>query len=125
MTRRFPHSCCAFLFITRIFIVFFILLVSHHIDSDHDRQDENIILTGFDIHTVGIRQAEPFLRDFGDLVSALLDLILIVKDVALHIQVGTTFDYHIPFVTQWGDQRLLDYGHLFALRVFDFHRFFD
>ncbi len=87
----------------------------HHIDGDRDGQDENIILTGIDLHAVGIRQAEPFLRDFGDFVPTLFDRIFMVEKIALHIQVGTTFDFDIPFVAQRGDERLLDHGHLFAM----------
>jgi len=50
----------------------------HHVDSDRDRQDENVILTGIDLHAVGVRQPESFLGDFSDLVPALLDGIFMV-----------------------------------------------
>ena len=49
----------------------------------------------------------------------------IVKDDALYIQIEATLDLDILFVSQWGDERLLDYGHLFTARVFDFHRLLD
>ena len=49
----------------------------------------------------------------------------IVKDVSLYIQIETVLDLDILFVSQWGDERLLDHGHLFAIWVFDFHCLLD
>ena len=57
------YSGCVLL-LSFIFIVFLpniVIIVSHHIDGNRYRQDENVILAGVDLYAIGIRQAEPFL----------------------------------------------------------------
>jgi hypothetical protein len=48
-----------------------------------------------------------------------------VEDAALDIEVVPVFDIHRPAVAQRGNQRLLDYRQIFALRVLDNHRVAD
>ena len=45
------------------------------------------VLPGVDLDAVGVPQPEPLLGDLGDLVAVLVDLVLVVDDVALHLQV--------------------------------------
>jgi hypothetical protein len=48
-----------------------LLIVSHLVDTYGDRQDEDIILPGLDLHTVGIAQPEPLLGKLSHLIPAL------------------------------------------------------
>ena len=59
----------------------------HLVDRDRDRQDQDVVLALLDLYTVGIRDAEPLLRDLGDLVAALADAVLVIEDVALNLEI--------------------------------------
>jgi len=59
----------------------------HHINGDGNCQDDDIILTGFDLHTIGIGQPEPALGDLSDLAAAIADSVLVVQDIAFHLQI--------------------------------------
>ena len=61
--------------------------MGHLIDAHRHRQDQHIILTRIDRNTVAVAQAEPLLGDFRHLVAAFADGVLVIQDVALHIQV--------------------------------------
>lgn len=39
--------------------------MSHLVNTDRHRQNHDVILAGFDFHTVSIQQAEPFLGYLG------------------------------------------------------------
>jgi hypothetical protein len=65
----------------------FVARVSHDVDGDCCCEDQDIVLAGIDLHTIGVAQPEPLLRDLGDPVAALLDAIVVVEDVALHLEV--------------------------------------
>jgi len=47
--------------------------MSHHIKGDGNCQDDDIVLTGFDLHTIGIGQPEPALGYLSDLAAAVAD----------------------------------------------------
>jgi hypothetical protein len=74
---------------------------------------------------VGIGQAEPFPGDLGDLFAPLFDRVFKVKDIALHIEVGSVLDLDGPAVAQRGDERFFDDSHLPAVRSSDRHRIAD
>jgi hypothetical protein len=93
----------------------------HHIDGYRDSQDDNIVLTGFDQNTIGVGQPEPAFGHLGDLIIALADGVLVVEDIALHLQIRAVAHLDRPAIAQWGDQRLLDRGKGFAFGTFDGH----
>jgi hypothetical protein len=62
--------------------------MSHLVDSGGDRQDEDIILSGLDLHAVGVAHAKPLLGNLGHLIATLADGVLVVENIALHLQVG-------------------------------------
>ena len=64
----------------------------HLVDADRHCQDDDIILTGLDLNAVGIANAEPFLRDFGNLVTAFTDAVFVIEDIAFDFQVGAVLD---------------------------------
>jgi hypothetical protein len=63
-------------------------LMSHLVDARGDRQDEDIVLPGLDLHTVGITHPEPLLGNLGHLSPALTDGVFMIENIALHLQVG-------------------------------------
>ena len=71
-------------------------LVGHLVDAHRERQDEDIVLPGLDLHPIGIAHPEPFLGNLGNLISALADSVLMVENIALHFQVGATSDPDRP-----------------------------
>ncbi len=67
-------------------------VMSHLIDTNRHRQDHGIILAGLDLHAVGIPNPEPFLGDLSNPIAPFTDGVLVVQDVAFHIQVlGSLF----------------------------------
>ena len=38
----------------------------HHINGNRHCQNENVILPGVNLHAIGIRKLEPFLRHLGE-----------------------------------------------------------
>ena len=99
--------------------------MSHLVDARGDRQDEDIVLPGLDLHTVGITHPEPLLGNLGHLIPALTDGVFMVENIALHLQVGPTFDLDCPALTQGCDQSLLDHGYLIPTGALDFHAILD
>ena len=91
----------------------------HHIDGDRHRQDENVILPIDNLHAISIRESKPLLRNLSDLFSILRELIFMVKNITLHVQVGSILDIDRPAVSQRSDECLLDRGDLVAVCVFD------
>ena len=53
-------------------------LVGHLVDAHRYRQEDNIILSGVDCHTVTIAQTEPFFGYFRYLIATLTDCVLVV-----------------------------------------------
>ncbi len=64
----------------------------HLVDAHRYRQDDDIVLTGIDGHAVAVAHAEPFLRHLGHLVAALANGVLVIQDVAFHLQVWAVLD---------------------------------
>ena len=108
-----------------ILVLFIFLIVSHHVHCDRDGKDENIVLPILDLHSIGVGQAEPLLRNFSNLGPSLLHRILMVKDISLHIEIGSVMDLHIPLIPEGSDERLLDRGNVLAVRILDHHRILD
>src|SRR5205814_1039298 len=100
-------------------------LAGHLVDAHGDRQDEDIVLSGLDLHTVGIAHPEPLLGNLSHLLPALTDRVLMVENIALHFQVGPAFDLDRPAFAHGCDQGLLDYGHVISSRALDFHAVLD
>src|SRR3954464_211028 len=69
-----------------------VTLVRHLVDADGHREDERIILPRIDLHAVCIPDAEPFLRDLGDVTYA----VFVIEDVALHVEVRPIVHIHGP-----------------------------
>ena len=51
-----------------------------------------VVLARLDLNAVGVAYTEPATRDFGHLVPATLDLVLVVDNVALRLHVVAAFD---------------------------------
>ncbi len=64
----------------------------HHVDRNCHSQNENIVLPFANLHAIGIREAEPFLGHFCDLIAPFIDRIFMVKDITLNIQIGSASD---------------------------------
>src|SRR3954468_16888290 len=74
-------------------------VVGHRVDGDGDSEDQRgIDLLAENVDAVGIAHPEPFLRDFGDLVAVLLDLVLVVDDVAVRLDVRRAVDVDLELV---------------------------
>src|SRR4051812_17934525 len=99
--------------------------VGHAVDDGGDGQDESGILPLLDLDPVGVGDAEPLLRDLGDLVTVALDLVLVVDDVALHLEVLTVLDLDVEPLPQRRDQRLLHGCDRATAAVLDLHRVAD
>src|SRR5271169_4029075 len=80
---------------------------------------------GGDLDTVGVSDPEPLLRYLCRFGAAVLDRVLVVEDVALHLEVRTIGHLHGPAVAQRRDQSLLDRGDPVPVPVFDLHRVAD
>ena len=99
--------------------------MSHCIHGDDSGQDQDVMLIVCDLYTVSVCDAEPFLGHFCDPLPSLADRIFMIQDIALNIQIRTVPDFHIPAITQRGNQGLSDYCHLLPFSIFDFHRILD
>src|SRR5437016_3916107 len=67
--------------------------MGHLVDARSERQDEDLVLPWFDLHPVGIAHPEPFLGNLGHLLPALADGVLVVENIALHLQVGPALSW--------------------------------
>ena len=97
----------------------------HHVDSHGNSQYHNVILTWFNLDAVGVGQAEPLFGNFGDFASAFADGVLVIQNVALHLQIWAVSNFHYPTVAQRRDQRLLDDGQALVVWPLNRHRIFD
>ena len=95
--------------------------VRHGVHGHRHRQHERQVLLRGDLDAVGVADPEPLLRDLGDLASVVLDLVLVVHDVALHLPFLIARQVHLPPLPQRGDEGLVDQGHAFALGILDGH----
>jgi hypothetical protein len=59
----------------------------HLVNAHDDGQKQSVVLPCLDLDAVGVAHPEPPTRDFGDLISATLDLVLMVDDIALGLHV--------------------------------------
>src|SRR3954451_17395459 len=97
----------------------------HLVDHRGDGEDQDLVLAGLDLDAVGVRHAEPPLGHLSDGAAVRLDLVLVVEEVALHVQVGPARDLDRHPVTQRSDHGLLHPGNGAAARVLDLHRVAD
>jgi hypothetical protein len=74
------------------------VLVGHLVDAGGDRKDEDIVLPWLDLYTVGIANPEPFLGNLGYFVPALADRVLVVENIAFHLQIRSSLDPDRPAV---------------------------
>ncbi len=74
----------------------------HHVDGYRNRQDDDVILIGFDQHAIGVSQPEPALGHLSDLAAALADGVLVVEDIALHLQIRAIANLNRPAVAAVG-----------------------
>src|SRR5262245_20572683 len=59
-----------------------ILVVADLINDHGAGENEHVILTGRDIHTIGVSKSEPFPRNGGDYAAAALEGVFAIKKVA-------------------------------------------
>src|SRR5690606_30629169 len=97
----------------------------HHVDRHGHGEYEDIVLALLDLHAVGIGKAEPLLGDFSDLVATFTDAVLVIENVALHLQVRPVANFDDPAIAQRGDQRLFHHGHAFAIGALNLHAVLD
>lgn len=97
----------------------------HLVNAYRNCQDYNVVLPWVDCHAVAVAQPEPFLGYLGHLIAAFTDGVLMVQNVAFHIQVRTAFDLNYPTVSNWGYQGFLDCGEVFTLWSFNLHAVFN
>src|SRR6185369_16224912 len=83
-------------------------LVRHLVDRDRRRKDEGDVLVGADLDAVRISDGEPALRDLGNLLAIALELVLVIRDLALDIVVDAAGALDLEALTQRREQRLLD-----------------
>ncbi|HRV94819.1 MAG TPA: hypothetical protein P5526_21850, partial [Anaerolineae bacterium] len=88
--------------------------MSHHVDDDGYRQQEDVILARLDLYAVAVTNTEPLLGHLGDLISTFTDFVLMVQDVALNLQVRAISYLHHPAVTQRRDQGFLNHRQPFT-----------
>ena len=62
----------------------------HLVDAGGNGKDEDIVLPWFDLYTVGIANTEPSLGHLGYFVPSFADGVLVIKNIALHLQVFST-----------------------------------
>lgn len=60
-------------------------IVRHLIDTNRDRQDQPIILTGFNFHAIGVANAEPLLGNLRHLIPAFADGVFMIQDIAFYL----------------------------------------
>src|SRR4029079_16715415 len=84
-------------------------LVRHLVDGNGRGQDERDIFVRTDLDAVRISDGEPALRDLGNLLAIALELVLVIRDLALDIVVDAgAFD--LEPLAQRREQRFLDGG---------------
>src|SRR6266702_6741692 len=101
-------------------------LVVHHVNDYRAGQNQDVIGTRSDVHTIGIGYPEPLLRDLRYPVAALVDLILVIQDIALCFHVLSACYVHVEALAQRRDQGFLDRGEhiaiaVNAIRILDVH----
>ncbi len=97
-------------------------------NDDRNGENQDVIGTGSDVHTVGVGDMKPLLRDFRHPIAALVDLILVTQDIALCFHVLRASYVNVKALTQRRDQGFLDRGEHIAIavntiRIFDVHDF--
>ena len=64
-------------------------LVSHLVDRNRHRQDQNIILAGVDRHAVAVAQALPLKGYLRHLNTTFVDALLVIEYISFHLQIGS------------------------------------
>src|SRR6185436_5951802 len=71
---------------------------SQGVDAHRDGQDSYLVLAGQDLDPVGVPEPEPLLRDGGDRVAVVVDLVLMVDEVPVGAQVVTSINIDLESV---------------------------
>src|SRR6266702_1329394 len=92
-------------------------LVVHHVNDYRAGQNQDVIGTRSDVHTIGIGYPEPLLRDFRHAVASLVDLIFVIQNIALCFHVLRACHVNVKALAQRRDQGFLDCGEYIAIAV--------
>src|SRR6516225_8105593 len=82
-------------------------LVRHGIDGDRGGEHHHRIMAGRDLDAVRIGDAEPLLGHSRYCGVPVVERVLVVEDVALHVQVRAVTDLDHPAVAKRRDEGLL------------------
>src|SRR6266516_446465 len=85
-------------------------------NDDRNGENQDVIGTGSDVHTVGVGDMKPLLRDFRHPIAALVDLILVTQDLALCFHVLRACYVNVEALAQRRDQGFLDLASTLPLR---------
>ena len=76
-------------------------LVKHHIDDDGNGENQDVIGTGDDVHTIGIGHRKLLLRDLRHFAATLVDLIFMINNRALGLHVLAARNMDFEALAQW------------------------
>ena len=95
--------------------------MGHGVDHGGGGEDEDVVLAGEHLDSVGVADPEPPLGDLGDLVPVAFDRVFVVDDVPLDLHVRAVVGLDLPALAERVDHGLLDQRGAAAVRPLDLH----
>src|SRR5215469_10343900 len=97
------------------------MLVGHRVNHGGGGEDQDVVLPGRYLYSVGVAGPEPSLGHLGDPLPVALEGVLVIDHVALDAQVRAVFDLDRPLLALRRDHGLLDQSYPVPGRIFDLH----